>query len=124
LTLRQLHPEGGTLAFLIRFHEHQILVFGGMNYIERELEGLKPDVAIVGAAGSRKEIYDYAGRLMRVLRNPPLVIPTHWDNFTAPYEASQQLAIDALESFKKEVSAASPGSKVIVPQYFQAIPLD
>jgi len=39
LTLRQMHPEGSTLAFLIRFHGHQILAFGGMNYIEREIEG-------------------------------------------------------------------------------------
>ena len=31
LTLLQMHPEGGTLAFLIRFHGHQILAFGGMN---------------------------------------------------------------------------------------------
>ena len=31
LTLEQIHPEGGTLAYLIRFHGHQILAFGGMN---------------------------------------------------------------------------------------------
>src|SRR5713226_8247608 len=43
LTLAQIHPEGGTLAYLIRFHGHQILAFGGMNYIEREIEGLEPD---------------------------------------------------------------------------------
>ena len=70
LTLKQIHPEGGTLAYLVRFHGHQILAFGGMNYIERELEGLQPDVVMVGAAGSRKEIYDYTGRLMRVLALP------------------------------------------------------
>jgi L-ascorbate metabolism protein UlaG (beta-lactamase superfamily) len=83
LTVRQMHPEGGTLAYLIRFRGHQILAFGGMNYIEREIEGLQPDVVLVGAAGSRKEIYDYSGRLMRDLHFPALVIPTHWDNFTA-----------------------------------------
>jgi L-ascorbate metabolism protein UlaG (beta-lactamase superfamily) len=33
LTLRQMHPEGATLAYLIRFHGHQILAFGGMNYM-------------------------------------------------------------------------------------------
>ena len=49
LTLEQMHSEGGTLAYLIRFHGHQILAFGGMNYIEREIEGLQPDVALVGA---------------------------------------------------------------------------
>jgi L-ascorbate metabolism protein UlaG (beta-lactamase superfamily) len=124
LTLRQMHPEGGTLAYLVRFHGHQILAFGGMNYIEREMVGLRPDVVLVGAAGSRKEIYDYSGRLMRALQFPALVLPTHWDNFSAPYDASQQASIDALQSFLEEMKAASPQTKVIVPKYFEPIPLD
>jgi L-ascorbate metabolism protein UlaG (beta-lactamase superfamily) len=124
LTLRQMHPEGGTLAYLIRFHGHQILVFGGMNYIEREIEGLRPDVVIVGAGASRREIHDYTGRLMRDLDFPAVVLPTHWDNFLSPYGASQQPAIDALQSFVQEVRAVSPKIKVIVPKYFESIPLD
>lgn len=124
LTLEQMHPEGGTLAYLIRFQGHQILAFGGMNYIEREIEGLQPDVVLVGAAGSRKEIYEYSGRLMRDLHFPGLVLPTHWDNFTAPYGASQQPSIDAVQSFVQEVKAASPKTKVIVPKYFEPIRLD
>ena len=77
LTLAQIHPEGGTLAYLIRFQGHQILVFGGMNYIEREIVGLEPDVALIGAGASRKEVYDYSGRLMRGLHYPAMVVPTH-----------------------------------------------
>ena len=123
LTLAQIHPEGGTLAYLIRFHGHQILVFGGMNYLEREIVGLEPDVAVIGAGASRKEIYDYSGRLMRGLHYPAIVLPTHWDNFLAPYSASQQPALDALQSFVQEIVAASPKTKVIVPKYFEAIPL-
>lgn len=123
LTLEQMHPEGGTLAYLIRIGGHQILAFGGNNYIEREIEGLRPDVVIVGAAGSRKEIYDYTGRLMRDLGFPALVLPTHWDNFMAPYSASEQPAIDAVQAFVQEVKTASPHSKVIVPKYFEPIPL-
>jgi L-ascorbate metabolism protein UlaG (beta-lactamase superfamily) len=122
--LRRARVEGGTLAYLIRFHGHQILVFGGMNYIEREIEGLQPDVVRLGASSSRKEIYDYTGRLMRDLHFPPLVIPTHWDNFFAPYIASQQPSIDALQSFVQEVRAASPKTKIIVPKYFEPIPLE
>ena len=122
-TLPQIHPEGGTLAYLIRFHGNQILAFGGMNYIEREMEGLRPDVILASAGSSRREIHDYTGRLMRALHYPPLVLPTHWDNFLAPYGATQQPAIDAVQSFVQEVKAASPKSKVIVPKYFEAIPL-
>jgi L-ascorbate metabolism protein UlaG (beta-lactamase superfamily) len=124
LTLRQMHPEGGTLAYLIRFHGHQILAFGSMNYIEREIEGLRPDVVLVGAAASRREIHDYTERLMRDLNYPTLVLPTHWDNFLAPYGASQQSAIDALQTFVQEVAAASPKTRVIVPKYFEPIRLE
>jgi len=123
LTLRQMHPEGSTLAYLIRFHRHQILAFGGMNYIEREIEGLRPDVVLVGAGASRTEIYDYTGRLMRDLGFPPLVLPTHWDNFLVPYEVSQQDSVESLQSFVREVNAISPKTKVIVPKYFELIPL-
>ena len=124
LTLKQIHPEGGTLIYLIRLQKHQILVFGGMNYIERELTGLEPDVAVIGAGASRKEIHDYSGRLMRALNYPAIVIPTHWDNFLVPYNASQQPALDALQSFIKEIQTASPKTKVIVPRYFEPISLD
>lgn len=123
LTLQQMHPEGGTLAYLIRFQGHRILVFGGMNYIEREIEGLEPDVVLVGAGGSRKESYDYTGRLLRALHFPALVIPSHWDSFLAPYGVSQKSAEDAVQSFVQEVRANSPNTKVIVPKYFEPIAL-
>ena len=123
LTLQQMHPEGGTLAYLIRIGPHEILAFGGMNYIERELEGLRPDVVLVGANASRRENYDYCGRLMRVLGYPALVLPTHWDNFLLPYGASQRVALEALQGFLGEVTAASPHTRVVVPEYFQTIPL-
>ena len=124
LTLEQMNPEGGTLAYLIRFDGHQILAFGGMNYIEREIGGLTPDLVLVGASGARRETYDYTGRRMRDLHFPALVLPTHWDNFVAPYEASQEPAIDALQSFVQEVKAASPNTNVIVPKYFEPIGLE
>jgi L-ascorbate metabolism protein UlaG (beta-lactamase superfamily) len=123
LTLEQMHPEGGTLAYLIRFSQHQILAFGGMNYVEREIAGLEPDVVLLGAAASRKEIYDYSGRIMRALHYPAVVLPTHWDNFLLPYEASQQPALEALQTFVQEIAVASPKTKVIVPKYFQPIPI-
>jgi hypothetical protein len=61
---------------------------------------------------------------MHDLHFPPLVPPTHWDNFAAPCEASEQPAIDALLSFVQEVKAASPKTKVIVPKYFAVISLE
>jgi L-ascorbate metabolism protein UlaG (beta-lactamase superfamily) len=113
--------EGGTLAYLIRIGGHQVILFGSMNYIERELEGLRPDVALIGAMPERNNIDDYTKRLMRVLGNPAVVLPTHWDRFNVPYSVSQQPAIDRLQSFVAEVKAVSPETKVIVPEYFQPV---
>jgi len=116
--LGQLFIEGGTLAYLIRIAGHQIIVFGSMNYIEREVEGLRPDVALIGAMPERHKIYRYTERLLHALGYPPLVMPTHWDRFNVDYNVSQKPAIDRLQSFITEVEAASPRTKVIVPNYF------
>jgi len=113
--------EGGSLNFLIRFDKHEIFTSGSMNYIENELGGLHPDVAIIGAASSRHEIYNYAGRLMRVLRYPAIVLPTHWDNFSAPYDFPQDDRLEQLKSFKQEIIKSSPKTKVIIPKYFKPI---
>lgn len=119
--VRDLLIEGGTLAYLIRLNGVRILVFGSMNYIEREVDGLRPDVAIVGALTPRREIYRYTPRLMRALGYPRLVLPTHWDRFNVPYSTSQEPAIERVQSFVAEVKAASPKTQVIVPKYFEPI---
>jgi hypothetical protein len=124
LTLAQIHPEGGTLAYLIRFHSHQILAFGGMNYIERELVGLEPDVALIGGWCLPK------GNLR--LQRPPDARPTLSSHrspdalgqLLVPFEAWQQAALDALQAFIQEIVAASSKTRVIVPKYFEPIPLD
>ena len=113
--------EGGSLSFLIRLGGHEILTFGSMNYIEREMSGLRPDIVLVGAGDSRAEIYDYTGRLMRVLGFPAIVLPTHWDNYFAPFSAPQDTSLARLQSFVREVHAGSPKTRVIIPQYFKPI---
>lgn len=113
--------EGGTLAYLIRLGGKQLLIFGSMNYIEREVEGLRPDVAFVGAMPERREIHDYTGRLLKAIGYPRMVLPTHWDRFNVTYDVSQAPAIARLQSFLADVKAASPRSVVTVPKYFEAI---
>ncbi|HEY1871245.1 MAG TPA: hypothetical protein VGG71_09315, partial [Chitinophagaceae bacterium] len=62
-------------------------------------------------------------RLMRVLGFPPIIIPTHWDNYILPYQASQEEQVKKLDSFVKEVTTASPKSQIIIPKYFEPIVL-
>jgi L-ascorbate metabolism protein UlaG (beta-lactamase superfamily) len=123
-TLADLSIDGGSLAYLVRIGGHHILIFGSMNYIEREVEGLRPDAVMVGAGASRAEIHDYAGRLMRALGFPALVLATHWDNYFRPFDSSQEESIRSLQAFTKEVQTASERTRVIVPKYFQPIALE
>ena len=115
------HQEGGTLAYLIRIAGHQIIVFGSMNFIESEISGLSPDIALIGGMPERQYIDNYTGRIMTALHLPGIVVPTHWDQFNVPYGFSQQHAIDRVQSFVQEVKAASPETRVIVPEHFKPI---
>ncbi|OEK01293.1 hypothetical protein BFP97_07095 [Roseivirga sp. 4D4] len=114
--------EGGSLMFLARFKNHKVLTMGSMNYIEREVDGLRPDILLPGVNFSRLEIYKYTERLMRLTGFPKTVIPSHWDNFRLPYGFSQEKAInDKIKPFIEEVKAASPDSKVITPVHLETI---
>jgi L-ascorbate metabolism protein UlaG (beta-lactamase superfamily) len=117
---RSQYGEGGTLIYLIRLSGYQIMVFGGNNFIERELEGLRPDVVMAGPYGE-EEIYQYTARLMRVLGNPPLVLPTHWDNFFRTFDVPQDTS--SADKFLSEVRRVSPSTKTMVPKYFEPISL-
>jgi hypothetical protein len=63
---------------------------------------------------------------MRDPHYPAIVLPTHWDKFQAPLRLRSSL-LEALQSFVREIVAASPKTRVIVPkyfEYFESIPLD
>ncbi len=115
--------EGGSLMFLVRIAGHEIMTMGSMNFIEREVEGLRPDIALVGAAPSHLEIYDYTPRLMRALGFPAVVIPTHADNFRVPYGSAIAYRSEWVEAFAEEVRVASPTSRLIIPRHLELIRL-
>jgi hypothetical protein len=73
------YVQGGTLAYFIRLNGVKLLVFGSMNYIEREVEGLRPDAALIGAMPERREIHHYTARLLRALplRRPQIGCQCH-----------------------------------------------
>jgi len=110
------YEEGGTFIYLVRIAGHQVLITSTANFIERELEGIRPDVAII-ATGLRQEIYDYTCRLLRVLGYPPLVYTTHFDNWRGPPEAAPPS--DDLKAFVDEVRRCSPSTRVVIPRHFE-----
>lgn len=122
LRINQL-VEGGSFMFLVRLAGHQVLTMGSMNFIEREIEGLRPDIALVGAAPSHLEIQEYIPRLLRLLGFPEVVMPTHADNFRVPYGSEFAVRPEWIEAFSREVRAAAPDTRLIVPQHLEPIRL-
>ena len=116
--------EGGSLMFLARFEGRSVLTMGSMNFVERDLEGIHPDVLLAGVNGSRLGLYNYDARLLEVTGYPDVVIPTHWDNFRLPYGYSQQANVERnLLPFEKTVRELSPSSQVILPTHLGTIVL-
>lgn len=111
------YAEGGTFNYLVRIAGHEVFVQSTANFIERELVGLRPDIAII-APGLRQEIHDYTCRLLRTLGNPPLVYVTHFDDWKAPPPAAPAIGDDT-KAFVAEVEACAPGTRVIVPRHFE-----
>ncbi|MGI9544347.1 MAG: MBL fold metallo-hydrolase [Cyclobacteriaceae bacterium] len=117
--------EGGSLMFLARFANHDILTMGSMNFVERELVGLKPTILLAGVNRSQLGLYKYNERLLAVTNYPKIIIPTHWDNFRLPYGFAQQDAVEQkLFPFREEVKRLSPQTKVLIPEHLGTITIE
>lgn len=117
--------EGGSLMFLARFTNHEVLTMGSMNFVERELEGLSPSILLAGVNRSQLGLYKYNERLLRVTNNPKFILPTHWDNFRLPYGFSQEEAIEQkLIPFKEDVAKLSPSTTVKIVRHLETITID
>ncbi|GAA0831257.1 MBL fold metallo-hydrolase [Streptosporangium amethystogenes subsp. fukuiense] len=113
-------PEGDTLAFQVTVKGGPSVFFmGGSDFVERNLAGLAPDVAMIPITSS-SSTYDYVPRLLRALSNPRVVVPVHWDNFEValknPPQADEK-SKKSLAEFVATVRRVSPGTRVVTPEY-------
>lgn len=116
LPLRAMdYPEGGTFAYLVRIAGHEVLFLGTANFIEEELTGLRPDVAVI-ATGLREKVEDYTCRLVRALGQPPLVYANHFDDWQGPPVDAP--VDDDLQAFVAEVKRCAPDTRVVIPRHF------
>ena len=116
--------EGGSLMFLARFKSQTVLTMGSMNFIERELHRIEPDILLAGVNLSQRGIFNYTPRLLGVTNYPKIIIPTHWDNFRVPYGFNQERGIAKIEPFIEEVKEISPDSEVIIPTHLETITIE
>ncbi|GAA0690633.1 MBL fold metallo-hydrolase [Kitasatospora atroaurantiaca] len=111
-------PEGDTLAFQVRFGGGPAaFLMGASDFVERNVAGLRPDVAMIAVQNS-KATHRYLPRLLKALDLPRTVVPVHWDNFETPLTdpAVKDPAAD-LAGFLTEARQAAPRSRVVVPEH-------
>ena len=114
--------EGGSLMFLARFANHDVLTMGSMNFVERELQGIETDILLAGVNRSQLGLYKYNERLLAVTNYPEIIIPVHWDNFRLPYGFSQKEIVEQkLFPFREDVKRLSPNTNVIIPEHLGTI---
>ncbi|GAA2774947.1 MBL fold metallo-hydrolase [Streptomyces showdoensis] len=110
--------EGATLAYQVSFDDGpSVYLSGTSNLAERELTGLRPDIAVVGMT-SHSAVHRYPQRLLGVLGDPPLLLPSHHDDMLSPLlptaaPTGRSAAATALE----EAAAArgAGGTRVLDP---------
>lgn len=118
-------PEGDTLCYLLSVDDGpSLFLMSSANFVERAFAGIRPDVALV-AGIFREQIRHYTDRLTAALGHPPVLLPTHWDNFERPYDDGPQDLRDivgeqgALDTFVRDLKRSSPRSRVVVLDFFE-----
>ncbi|MER6999316.1 MBL fold metallo-hydrolase [Streptomyces sp. NPDC000410] len=115
--------EGDTLAYQVSVDGGPtILLMGASNFVERELAGIRPDVAVVPMT-SHSALHRYVERLLEGLGNPPLLIPCHHDDMTTPLTDGPGLLAAATPATAAEhlSAAAAPASRVVAPRHLAAL---
>ncbi|MFB9301330.1 MBL fold metallo-hydrolase [Kibdelosporangium philippinense] len=113
--------EGGTLAYLLSVNGTDILILGTGNCIDRELAGLRPDVAII-AVPPCGATFRYLERTLEALDGPSYVLPNHHDDMNRPL-GETVIDPEVMASFRRTVADVSPASKIIEPAHLVPITL-
>jgi L-ascorbate metabolism protein UlaG (beta-lactamase superfamily) len=111
--------EGGSYLYLFTFGKHRVLHQSTGNFIEENLKGLQPDVAIL----AENRNYEWATAL-KILR-PKLVIVHHFDDWRAPFSHGiSRSNIKRAQRLEQEVKWADREIKVIIPQFLTTYTLE
>ncbi|HTJ37038.1 MAG TPA: MBL fold metallo-hydrolase [Dactylosporangium sp.] len=113
-------PEGDTLAYQVTVQNGPSVFFmGASDFVERNLAGLAPDVAMI-AVPATDATHDYVPRLLKALDWPRTVVAVHWDNFEVELRNPPTVSKSdraRLDLFVSAVRNAAPRTRIIVPEY-------
>lgn len=120
------YSDATSLQYLVSFDGRSVFFVSSANFIEENVRGLRPDVAVV-AVGLRAKIPDYTCRLVHALGDPKVVVANHFDAFTEPLrpgvlDADAETKRD-LDAFVDEVHACAKDTNVVLPKHLRTIAL-
>ncbi|HEU4342156.1 MAG TPA: MBL fold metallo-hydrolase [Candidatus Binatia bacterium] len=111
--------EGGSYLYLFTFGKHRVLHQSTGNFIEENLKGLQPDVAILAENSN----YEWATAL-KILR-PKLVIVHHFDERRAPLSwGISKSNMKRAQRLEQQVKSVDGEIKVIIPQFLTTYTLE
>lgn len=106
--LEQEWPVGEIVAYYLRAEGLSLVHFGSAGWIDAELRGLRPDIALIPV--ERYPHISAAAVGLTLLLLPRLVILHHWDDYYPPLTHMVNL-----KEFEAIVRMVAPGVKVYIP---------
>jgi len=112
--------EGGCYLYYFTFGDHRVLHQSTAGFIEENLTGVQPDVALLAATDRN---YDLP-HVLKMLQ-PKTVILQHFDEWRAPIAQSMPpVNRRRAQRWANDIHAINSDIKVIIPDFFSTIPLD
>jgi L-ascorbate metabolism protein UlaG (beta-lactamase superfamily) len=109
----------GSYLYYFNFGKLSLLHQSTGNFIEENLQGLEPDIAILAENGN----YDWTEAL-KILR-PKTVVVHHYDDWRVPLSSGMTAAVRRrAQRLEKDVKSVDRDIKVIIPDFFQTLTLE
>ena len=110
--------EGGSYLYYFTFGKQHVLHQSTGNFIEANLKGLQPDVAML--AENRNYEWSEAIKILQ----PKTVIIHHYDHWRSSFALGIPGAnLRRAQRFEREIKSVNPQIKVIIPEHLQQIEL-
>jgi L-ascorbate metabolism protein UlaG (beta-lactamase superfamily) len=111
--------EGGSYLYYFSFGNRRVLHQSTGSFIEANLKGLQPDVAIL--AENRNYQWSEAIKILQ----PKTVIIHHYDQWRSAFALGIPGAnLRRAQRFEREIKSVNPQIKVIIPEHLQQITLE
>lgn len=111
--------EGGSYLYYFTFGKLRLLNQSTGNFIEENLQGLEPDVAILAENSN----YDWS-EAIKILR-PKTVIIHHYDEWRVPLSSGMTAAVrKRAQRLERDVKSVERNIKVIIPEFLKTFTLE